>query len=114
MTVLRGGRGPSKEEQEKRQAAAIERERVRVEQLHADLRVLVTDPRFQRFLQDLMVRCGTFDAQEHLTAEAYRVAARRAVGMEVLNELRKADAVAFAQLHTQMMLDILEAKEKDA
>jgi hypothetical protein len=109
MSVVRGGRNREQDER-LAQANAAERER-RKEQLHADLRALHPIPAFQRYLQHLMAKCGTFDSVEVLTAEAYRIAARRHVGVEIVKELGDADRKAAALLMAQMLYDTLEPQE---
>ena len=105
-TVVRGGRG--REEAKARDEEAREKERVAKERLSGDLRHLMGDPVFHRWLQHLMRKCGTFDSTEVLTAEAYRIAARRHVGMEVMQELGEADRKLAASLMAQMLYDTLE------
>jgi hypothetical protein len=109
MATVRGGRDRERQEQE---AASVEAARVRQkEQLSADLRNLLPLAPFQRYLQHLMRKCGTFDSTEVLTAEAYRIAARRHVGAEIAKELGDADRKAAALLMAQMLYDTLEPQE---
>lgn len=110
MSVQRGGR--SREQLEARDREAKEAAQAAMERVYGDLRQLMPVPAFQRWLQHLMRKCGTFDSVEVLTAEAYRIAARRHVGMEIAQELGEADRKQAAVLMAQMLYDTLEPEQE--
>lgn len=101
-----------REQAEAEVKARLERERARLEGLHNDLRQLLALPAFQRYQQHLAVKCGTFDCVEVLTSEAYRIQARRAVGVEIVKELGDADRAKAATLMAQMLFKTLEPPPK--
>lgn len=108
MSVVRGGRGPSKAAQEAAQAAALQAEQLRREQLRRDLSRLLPMPEFQRWFQHLMVKCNTFGLTETLQVNVdMRAQARRGVGLEICTELVDADAKAAAQLFAATFADVL-------
>lgn len=111
MSHERGGR--VREQAEAEAKARLERERARLEQLHNDLRQLLPLAAFQRYQQHLAVKCGTFDSVELLTSEAYRIQARRAVGMEIVKEMGDADRQRAAVLFSQMLFQVLEPPPKE-
>lgn len=109
MSDVRGGR--TKEQELAALKVAQSKAALAVEQLHADIRTLLPNPAFQRYVQHLMHKCGTFDSQEVLSAEAYRIAARRHVGVEIAAELGQADRKTAAVLMAQMLYDTLTPQE---
>ncbi len=111
MSRERGGRTREAQEREAQEAEAA---RVKAkERLNGDLRQLMPNPAFQRFLQYLMAKCGTFDSVEVLTAEAYRIAARRHVGVEICKDLADADRATASTLMIQMLYDTLTPEEQE-
>ena len=106
MSHVRGGRTPKQEAREAQVAES--QDKLAKAQLLADLAALMPDPRFQRYAQHLMAKCGTFDSTEVLTAEAYRIAARRHIGMEIALEMGEADRKTAATLFAQMLYATLE------
>ena len=111
MTHERGGRPLRVErgEQEASAKAAAVRLKLAQDQLDADLRTLLPSPAFQRYLQHLAVKCGTFDLKETLQANVdFREQARRGVGMEINKEVARADARFAAELFSKMLFTVLE------
>lgn len=109
--VRRGGRVPREVEEAEAQQVA-EQERRRLEQLNADLRVLMVQPAFQRYAQHLMAKCGTFGLSETLQAGVdFRNQARRGVGVEICAEWGQADRATAAQMMAEMLYTTLEPKE---
>ncbi len=109
MSVERGGRTKEQERAQLQQAEA--KAALMREQLYADLRTLMPLPAFQRYVQHLHLKCGTFDSVEVLSAEAYRIAARRHVGVEIAHEMGEADRKAAAVLMAQMFYETLTPQE---
>ena len=80
--------------------------------MDADLRALLPDPRFQRVVQHLMVKCNTFDLIETLQAGIdFRNQARRGVGVELHKEMMRADPETASALFAQMFVTILEPQD---
>jgi hypothetical protein len=108
MSVIRGGRGPSKAEQEAAKRQADDAEQVRREQLRRDLQRLMALPEFQRWYQHLMAKCNTFGLTETLQVNVdMRAQARRGIGLEICTELVDADRNAATTLFALTFADVL-------
>lgn len=108
MAVIRGGRGPSRVEQEAAKRQAEDAEQMRREQLRRDLQRLMPLPEFQRWYQHLMAKCNTFGLTETLQVNVdMRAQARRGVGLEICTELVDADRNAATALFALTFADVL-------
>lgn len=100
---MRGGRGSEA------QAAAELRQRARDEaatqQRLNDWRELLRLPAFRRVVQWTISKAGTFDTHEDFTARKNWLEGKRALGVEIANEMCAADAEVAKQVLFDAMQD---------
>jgi len=99
--VIRGGRGPSKAQQEAEVARAIEAKREAALQMAQDLRVLAPRPEFRRFIATVVRESQMFGVPVGWPHDALREwTGRAALGHKVFEWVTAADETFAADLLT--------------
>lgn len=90
--VVRGGRGPSKLEMEQEQAAAQKARAEAWQQRKDDLQHLLQQPQFIRFVRHWIQESQAFQIEIiPQTSELYAKLGRQKLGVEMYNEVTRAD-----------------------